>query len=499
MLNIIDDSKRLPYAVTDNRASHLILNEIKETVLGPGAPGHIGGFNRWSTPFAFMKIGHEIESPEAYDVIKPIVRSRIFQTPRPPKDYWTANLVQLTTVTVIFHDWLSTPEEDVYLTLYRQLNNWQRSSHFVIMVDWRNGAQARADMAERTKTIFERWYTEAALNGAVIGRDIGYMLSRMTRLSTIDLIGVGLGAHVAYFVADWYRQLTKVKVRRLTAIDPSGYAFLDETHSAGSDEKYSYKFRLVANGVDVIHASKFDETSNGYGSIKPLGMVDFLIGPMVTRDDKNQFIDDGFSDTLCQTFERDALKGIPKVHCSTEAAIQAYSVSVAAASNRNIRSITAPRCDHFHVSSLCLKSLERYKALGRAHECQAKFGFQLSHSSVKHGQYIIDGSGLQLTLPPTETKDSVRPKRGLTTNIDSFSVEERTHLIRNRYNESELIRHNFSHSGATNVRSIRQNVTPEPISGYPFSTKDFTATQAFKSGARFDSKWFLTIVIRLND
>ena len=333
-----------------------------------GAPMYIGEFDKYSPPFTYVSTAHGIETPENYAIIAPMVKCRVFyERTVPAVDYLEVltDFEDVTDVTVIFHDWLSTHDEPIYKTLYQELSQWRKATHLPMMVDWRNGSQARADIGSRTTNAPNRWYNEAALNSAVVGREIGRVLAHKPKLTNIHLIGVGLGGHAAYFAADWYHVSTgrRRHVRRLTAIDPSYHAFLGRFHvELHQSYKYLAAFRTVADEVDVIHASVYQSRQNGYSSNDDRGTVDFFIDPLYQRDRDMKILGSNrLSQGLCNAYVA-FLGGKPKVHCSTEAAVQAYAVSVEAARRSgSTPAVTGQRCDDLVRKRWCAVSREAYK------------------------------------------------------------------------------------------------------------------------------------------
>ena len=169
----------------------------------------IGDFDGWSAPFVHIREVHKVAAPEPYEVIEPsLFISTLSVTGIRPRKLATSPLSKSKTVNrliVVFHDWLSRYTEKIYVRLVEELR--KQSLTTVIAVDWHRGAQAYHNVD--IKTNLDQWYNQAVLNGIVVGRDVGHGLAMLSKMGTfeIHLIGVGLGAHVAYFAADWWYDL----------------------------------------------------------------------------------------------------------------------------------------------------------------------------------------------------------------------------------------------------------------------------------------------------
>ncbi|PZC75749.1 hypothetical protein B5X24_HaOG200556 [Helicoverpa armigera] len=115
--------------------------------------------------------------------------------------------------------------------------------------------------------ILVRTYPIAARITKPLGELLGEFLASLTfqGLSPrrLELVGGSLGAHIASFAADTYRQLTGRRPARITGLDPAGPCFRNVPATA----------RLHADAathVDVLHTN-----IDGFGIAQPLGHVDF--------------------------------------------------------------------------------------------------------------------------------------------------------------------------------------------------------------------------------
>ena len=352
----------------------------------------IGQFDGWSTPFAHIRSVHSVSTPEAYKDIQPRVISRYL----PSGGVASRDLVKtklrpdVTRLYVILHDWLSTYQEPLYDQLVKEIRTQPQSE--VIVVDWSLGAQAHKTVANRIGNVDERWYNQAALNAAVVGRDVGHGLATSGYKVQLHLIGVGLGSHAAYFAADWFRQKFvpngKGQIQRLTALDPSGYGFAFTRHDEKNvNEQYLTKFRLSAGGVDVIHSSTLGQEF-GYGSDEKMGTIDFYMNPIRALNpsangqdpDRNYLNRWEFDENaLCDRFEN--IFG-PKVHCRTDGALSAFTVSIGQKS-------VGLRCDTYDIEE-CTKISDIVQQVYGERRCEAVFGFHLQHGTHAKGKYVIN-------------------------------------------------------------------------------------------------------------
>ncbi|XP_032512410.2 lipase member H-like [Danaus plexippus] len=117
--------------------------------------------------------------------------------------------------------------------------------------------------------ILHRSYPIAARLTKPLGYLLGDFLSHLTHKglshSKLELLGGSLGAHIAYYAATRYYELTHFKPNRLTGLDPAGPCFRslpprDRFHSAG------------ALKVDAIHTN-----IDGFGIPDTIGHVDFYV------------------------------------------------------------------------------------------------------------------------------------------------------------------------------------------------------------------------------
>ena len=167
----------------------------------------IGRFDYWSTPFVHPRTTFGIAVTDSYDRIEPLLRASFLSRDVHPNQLTIGHLPAAAQhLIVIFHDWLSTVDDTVYTQLRDQLKIHEKMAA-VIFVDWRVGAQSAYNIGNIIGDEYDVWYHQAALDAVVVGRDVGYTLAQLVnarRGLTIHLIGVGLGAHAAYFAADWY-------------------------------------------------------------------------------------------------------------------------------------------------------------------------------------------------------------------------------------------------------------------------------------------------------
>ena len=489
MIDIVKAQRKVTQVQTHHFDGQLgILKKSDAKFRAPGAPSYIGDLDRYVPPFAFVATAHQITMPENYALIAPSIISKLFDGPRKADVYLnpTTNWKDFVDVTVIFHDWLSTPDEQVYQNLYRALSEWPAAVHFPMMVDWRNGAQARANIGDRTVKSPHRWYTEAALNSVVVGREIGYVLARQSQLVNIHLIGVGLGAHAAHFAAEWFYETTghKRRVDRLTAIDPSDYVFFGRYHIEHSDRyKYRASIKKVTTFVDMVHASFSVAKTNGYSSIESWGSVDIFINPQGVRNAKDQVDGFGLRPALCGNYLEFLRKTTHIPHCFTEAAVQAYTVTVEAINRRNPTRTIAERCDDFTRIEECDKARRSYLSQGKRHQCDATFGHGMAPDTIP-GQYGMKSPPFSLPSSGASTSSGASGSRSRRSLYNSSFVDSRNIFTPDiildyldQLTPIDVIGHN---------RSGRAVTPPQAITRYPFKDSDYTKTPPFVSGRIFD-------------
>lgn len=133
----------------------------------------------------------------------------------------------------------------------------------VIVVDWEKGATLPN-------------YVQAAGNTRLVGHKIASLIRAINArhgltASSYHLIGFSLGAHVAGFAGMEIRNSTSIShhwIQRITGLDPASPLF----------EGYEADDRLDpsdAQFVDVIHSNGDGVLRGGFGSLQPMGHVDF--------------------------------------------------------------------------------------------------------------------------------------------------------------------------------------------------------------------------------
>lgn len=133
----------------------------------------------------------------------------------------------------------------------------------VIVVDWEKGAMLPN-------------YVQAAGNTRSVGHKIACLIKSINAKygltgNSYHLIGFSLGAHVAGFAGMEIRNSTNVSrlwINRITGLDPASPLF----------EGYEANDRLDpsdAQFVDVIHSNGDGVLRGGFGSLQPMGHVDF--------------------------------------------------------------------------------------------------------------------------------------------------------------------------------------------------------------------------------
>ncbi|XP_073962741.1 lipase member H-B-like isoform X2 [Choristoneura fumiferana] len=112
-----------------------------------------------------------------------------------------------------------------------------------------------------------RPYPMAARITRPLGEILGEFLAELSRRglppNRLELSGGSLGAHIAYYAAAKYRELTGQKPARLSGLDPAGPCFRNLPPSQRFNPEGAEK-------VDVLHTN-----IDGFGIADPIGHVDF--------------------------------------------------------------------------------------------------------------------------------------------------------------------------------------------------------------------------------
>ena len=170
-------------------------------------------------------------------------------------------------------DWDLSMKDEIF-------ENDPRDNLAVLTVDWSKGA---------SRSLFDPWgsYNKAVANTRYIGLATKNMLDCLERdhLSETHLevhcIGHSLGAHVCGFLGNALEASTGSKMFRVSGLDPAGPQFTTELvpgtlsiykplESAPRDQRLD---ETDAQVVDVVHTD-----GNQWGTMRPLGDVDFYIG-----------------------------------------------------------------------------------------------------------------------------------------------------------------------------------------------------------------------------
>lgn len=128
------------------------------------------------------------------------------------------------------------------------------------MVDWAKGAAAP-------------WYTEAATNTQLVGRQVALLVHRLRIVRGIEplevhLLGFSLGAQVCGFAGKWSRSEFGWRFGRISGLDAAAPLF--EGHPGAFLTKEDAVF------VDAIHTSAGDRIYTGeVGFVAEYGHVDF--------------------------------------------------------------------------------------------------------------------------------------------------------------------------------------------------------------------------------
>ncbi|XP_045492201.1 lipase member H-like [Colias croceus] len=115
--------------------------------------------------------------------------------------------------------------------------------------------------------ILVRTYPIAARLTKPLGHILGEFLAELTKLGlqpqNLEMLGGSLGAHIAYYAATKYHELTNLKPSRITGLDPAGPCFrnLPRKERFNSD---------AAHHVDALHTN-----IDGFGIADADAHVDF--------------------------------------------------------------------------------------------------------------------------------------------------------------------------------------------------------------------------------
>ncbi|KAI5631393.1 lipase domain-containing protein [Phthorimaea operculella] len=130
----------------------------------------------------------------------------------------------------------------------------------VFIVDWRGGSQPP--------------YGQAVANIRLIGRMTAYLIHHvyeqlgLSNLNNFHFIGHSLGAHLAGYCGHALQRKFRLKLGRITGLDPAAPYFTDTVTLVRLD-------RTDATYVDIIHSNALPLYERGFGISEPIGHVDF--------------------------------------------------------------------------------------------------------------------------------------------------------------------------------------------------------------------------------
>ncbi|XP_059061670.1 lipase member H-A-like [Achroia grisella] len=114
-------------------------------------------------------------------------------------------------------------------------------------------------------------YTVVARVAPAVGKHVGEMLYNLTRLNVgfdpkkLEILGLSLGAQTMSFIAKSYKELSGIKIGRLTGLDPIGACFRNLGPEHRLDKEDADFVETVGTNID------------GYGIAEPLGHVNFYV------------------------------------------------------------------------------------------------------------------------------------------------------------------------------------------------------------------------------
>lgn len=140
------------------------------------------------------------------------------------------------------------------------LDNDKTKKASVIVVDWGEGSKPP--------------YLQAVANIRLVGVMTAHVLNMVREqlnihnLDNVHLFGHSLGAHLSGYTGDTLQRSFRLKLGRITAMDPAEPLFTDTDPIVRLD-KNDAKF------VDVVHTDTVPITRGGLGMPMPIGHVDF--------------------------------------------------------------------------------------------------------------------------------------------------------------------------------------------------------------------------------
>nr|WIM01438.1 pancreatic lipase-like B [Limnephilus flavicornis] len=152
-------------------------------------------------------------------------------------------------ITIIIHGFLATPY--TYITSMAS-TIYKRGESNVMFID--------------ASSVIYIYYLKASTSVRFIGTEIGTQISKWIAAGVknkIHLIGHSLGTHISGFTAKVFKQLTGLKIGRISGLDPAGPCFFNSPSELLLSPE-------DADFVDVMHTDALC-----FGFVKPLGHVDF--------------------------------------------------------------------------------------------------------------------------------------------------------------------------------------------------------------------------------
>lgn len=119
------------------------------------------------------------------------------------------------------------------------------------------------------EALLNEGYIKCVHNARLIGKRLANLLANLEEFGAnaedLHLIGISLGAHIAGWAGKYFWQFKKLRLGRVTGLDPAGPCF----SYAYSDQRLD---KTDASYVDVIHSNRLVQ-----GVVEPLGHADFYL------------------------------------------------------------------------------------------------------------------------------------------------------------------------------------------------------------------------------
>lgn len=135
----------------------------------------------------------------------------------------------------------------------------QNQTFNLLLLDWSSFSRQRYNVAVT-------WVPHV---GRALGRFLRTLVDRFNYdMKNVHLVSFSLSAHVAGLASREVRSATGLEVAKITALDPTGVCFQDNS-------TISVKYALRPTDAKLVLARHYD--LNGFGSTRPIGGIDIFI------------------------------------------------------------------------------------------------------------------------------------------------------------------------------------------------------------------------------